>query len=217
MSFRQIFGTVIVSKYETYHQHRRPAPCPAYPCGPATPRGGAIGQSTSPPGRAGAPACHQATVSCRAGPAPAPGLQLPPASRCGELAQSLHRTEAHNGFANRCLWTLKPMQTCWWPKRRVPSALLALLALLAHFIWQNRSGTVPQNCHPACSACPGLPWSVPWDRSVAQWRACPERSRTGTCGFVSGSPTPSKPRVRTPQAGRSRHEYMSYRGRPCHK
>jgi hypothetical protein len=29
-----------------------------------------------------------------------------------ELAQSLHRTEAHNGFANRCLWTWVERNTC---------------------------------------------------------------------------------------------------------
>jgi hypothetical protein len=39
MSFRQILGTVIVSKHETYYQHRRPALRAAYPCGYATPSG----------------------------------------------------------------------------------------------------------------------------------------------------------------------------------
>jgi hypothetical protein len=29
-----------------------------------------------------------------------------------ELAQSLHRTEAHNGFANRCLWTWVERSNC---------------------------------------------------------------------------------------------------------
>jgi hypothetical protein len=29
-----------------------------------------------------------------------------------ELAQSLHRTEAHNGFANRCLWTWVQRSNC---------------------------------------------------------------------------------------------------------
>ena len=28
-----------------------------------------------------------------------------------------------------------------------------------------------QNCHPACPACPGLPWSLPWDRSNLSRRA----------------------------------------------
>jgi len=32
--------------------------------------------------------------------------------------------------------------------------------------WELR----PLLCHPACPACPGLPWGVPWDRSVAKWR-----------------------------------------------
>jgi hypothetical protein len=37
-----------------------------------------------------------------------------------ELAESLHRTEAHNGFANRCLWALRraqPMPARWRQRR----------------------------------------------------------------------------------------------------
>jgi hypothetical protein len=39
-------------------------------------------------------------------------------------------------------------------------------------IFHVKSSSFKRNCHPAC---PGLPWN----RSEAKWRACPERSRRG--------------------------------------
>jgi hypothetical protein len=38
-----------------------------------------------------------------------------------ELAQNLHRTEAHNGFANRCLWAWVQRSNCL-PEASAPTS-----------------------------------------------------------------------------------------------
>ena len=60
-----------------------------------------------------------------------------------ELAESLRRTEAHNGFANRCLWACVQRSQCLpgWGQRR-PEKLSAIALGLSRAVeWaQGQSG-----------------------------------------------------------------------------
>ena len=59
-----------------------------------------------------------------------------------ELAESLHRTEAHNGFANRCLWALAQRTQCLPDGGNVdPQELSAIAASLRRAVERAQGQT----------------------------------------------------------------------------
>ncbi len=99
-----------------------------------------------------------------------------------ELAQSLHHTEAHNGLANRCLWTWVQRNNCLPEGGNLSANAVSAVARelrrtldwaastpeilfrcddAARELWQDCCPALGQ-LRPACPACPGLPWSKPW-------------------------------------------------------
>ena len=70
-----------------------------------------------------------------------------------ELAESLHRTEAHNGFANRCLWALAQRVQCLPDGGNVdPQKLSAIAAGLRRAVeWAQRQPEILFRRDPAAS------------------------------------------------------------------
>ena len=70
-----------------------------------------------------------------------------------ELAESLHRTEAHNGFANRCLWALAQRSQCLPDGGNVdPQELSAIARRLTRALeWTQRQPEIPFRRDPAAS------------------------------------------------------------------
>ena len=99
-----------------------------------------------------------------------------------ELAQSLHYTEAHDGFPNRCLWTWVQRNNCLPEGGNLSAGAVSAVARelrrtldwaastpeilfrrddAASELWRDCYPALSQ-LRPACPACPGLPWSKPW-------------------------------------------------------
>ena len=70
-----------------------------------------------------------------------------------ELAESLHRTEAHNGFANRCLWALVQRSQCLPDGGNVdPQELSAIARRLTRAVeWAQGQPEIPFRRDPAAS------------------------------------------------------------------
>src|SRR5271168_2684483 len=70
-----------------------------------------------------------------------------------ELAESLHRTEAHNGFANRCLWALAQRVQCLPDGGNVdPQQLSAIAASLRRAVeWAQGQTEIPFRRDPAAA------------------------------------------------------------------
>src|SRR5271155_488693 len=70
-----------------------------------------------------------------------------------ELAESLHRTEAHNGFANRCLWALAQRSQCLPDGGNVdPQELSAIARRLTRALeWTQRQPEILFRRDPAAS------------------------------------------------------------------
>ena len=100
--FRQPIGTVIVSKYDTAHQHRSSTPHAAYPCGYRAPKGRAVGPPalptrTLPTRRGGVRSCFRT---------PNPASPTPPQQRDYALAHACRA--ALHGIAGTVVRTITP-------------------------------------------------------------------------------------------------------------
>jgi hypothetical protein len=95
------------------------------------------------------------------------------------------------------MWFSLKRTTCSWPKPQVSTGNLGEPRDPQFHgpLLETRNTLLKQNCHLACPACPGLPWGVPWDRSVPGFPATQRWTR---------------PRVRLslskPHEGRQRHQ-----------
>jgi hypothetical protein len=106
-----------------------------------------------------------------------------------ELAQSLHHPEAHNGFANRCLWAWVQRNNCLPKGGNLSANAVSAVAreLRRTLDWAastpeilfRRDGAARElwrDCYPVLSelhpACPGVPRGRPWGlRGAATSRA----------------------------------------------
>jgi hypothetical protein len=121
-------------------------------------------------------------LQSRSAPRTPPLPSAPPHPILGEaalygVAQYLHPTEAHNGFANRCLWTAVQRSQCLPDGGNLGAHELSSVAaeLRRALDWAHNAGSIRltrddqardfwHECYPALSqvrpACPGEPWGL---------------------------------------------------------
>ena len=134
-----------------------------------------------------------------------------------ELAQSLHRTEAHNGFANRCLWTWVQRNNCLPEGGNLsPNALSAVARELRRAVdWAAATPEILfrrdhparqlwHDCYPALSqlhpACPGSERSFMATLTVTASML----HSNSWCSWARSAAIASRPRAAPPPSGRPR-------------